>query len=255
MHAFPEHRHPELEFSFCISGTYSIAIDQKIYTLQPGDLALVGSMLSHMLPENNDSNCLAITVEVGPLFLTEYFELFSKAVFHEPVVSLSADNAQYGALVSLFSELISLLQNPTNVSELVIKGDLFKICAYILSHFVTENHTRHSLKEMQNIAKIEQALELIRNRYTEQITVEQVAAMSGYSKSNFCKIFRQITGETFHTLLNRCRVENACTLLVNTTGSVESIAQQVGFIDAKSFCRVFKAAKGISPGTFRKENV
>ena len=34
---------------------------------------------------------------------------------------------------------------------------------------------------------------------------------------------------------------------------VERIAAEVGFADAKSFCRVFKAQMGISPGAYRKQ--
>ena len=36
---------------------------------------------------------------------------------------------------------------------------------------------------------LQKALELIHSRYAEPITVEQAADITGYGKSNFCKIF------------------------------------------------------------------
>jgi len=81
--------------------------------------------------------------------------------------------------------------------------------------------------------------------------VEDAAAVTGYGKSNFCKIFKNITGETFHDALNRRRVENACFYLRETAVTVTDIAPLTGFSDAKTLCRVFKAVTGMSPGQYR----
>jgi YesN/AraC family two-component response regulator len=80
-----------------------------------------------------------------------------------------------------------------------------------------------------------------------------VAERNGYSKSNFCRVFKRITGNTFHDILNQRRVEVAGFLLVQTNLDLEEIAQQVGFLDAKCFCRVFKKYTGKTPGTYRKQ--
>ena len=65
------------------------------------------------------------------------------------------------------------------------------------------------------------------------------------------RIFKHIVGETFHSALNRRRVENACCYLGETAIPVSDIAGLVGFADAKSFCRVFKSITGKSPGQYR----
>ena len=48
-------------------------------------------------------------------------------------------------------------------------------------------------EEPNAIGVQEKALELIYYSYKEQITVEQAAELTGYSKSNFCKIFKIIS--------------------------------------------------------------
>ena len=103
--------------------------------------------------------------------------------------------------------------------------------------------------------KIDKALEMLITEYSKPLTIESVSKKCGYSKSNFCKMFKIITGNTFHNTLNTRRVEIACTLLLNTDSNIEEIALTVGFPDSKSFCRVFKKIMSESPGNYRKNRI
>ena len=78
------------------------------------------------------------------------------------------------------------------------------------------------------------------------------ADLAGYGKSNFCKIFKAITGDTFHNVLNRHRIENAYMYLSETDMTVADIGSEVGFSDTKSFCRVFKSIIGSTAGEYRR---
>ncbi|MBE5782315.1 MAG: helix-turn-helix domain-containing protein [Clostridiales bacterium] len=252
MTGFMEHRHPELELSYCTRGAYDIFIGKTLHHLKAGDLAIVGPMASHMFPTTGDHSCLALTVNAGPALLGEYFDPFTKAEIPSPVIHLSA-SSRHQPLKMLLDEIIHLRQNAADFSELTVKGNLYKAFGYILSHFVTE-HGGTNAKRLRDVAKIEQALELIHANYPEPLTIESMAAITGYGKSNFCKVFKQITGDTFHSVLNRHRLENACLLLESSALSIDDIAHQVGLTDAKTFCRIFKAAYGLSPGAYRKNH-
>ena len=89
---FREHRHPELELSYCLRGIYSICINKKVYKMDEGDLAIISSMASHEFPTNKNKDCLGLTIMVGPAFLSHYFEGFSKSVLTTPVISLKDNN-------------------------------------------------------------------------------------------------------------------------------------------------------------------
>jgi AraC-like DNA-binding protein len=105
------------------------------------------------------------------------------------------------------------------------------------------------------VKKIDIALEAIYNRYNEPLDVESISALCGYSKSNFCKIFKNVTGDTFHNALNLRRVEIACLLLRDSNDTVEDIARDTGFLDSKSFCRVFKNVTNQTAGQYRKNKI
>ena len=253
MNTFAEHRHPELELSFCVSGSYQICIDKKVYTLHPGDLAIVGPMVSHGIPENSTAICRGLTVMAGPMLLAEYYDFFTHAQWTFPVLHL-ASSPQDEPLHALLLETARLRANPDDFSDLAIKGNLYKIFGFLLSYCTAASGDKGSFKKLRNVQKIEQALELIHTRFAEPLTVDQVAALTGYGKSNFCKIFKEITGQTFHHVLNSHRLQNSLLLLENTFLSVEEIAQQVGLTDGKTFCRIFKLAYGVTPGAYRKQH-
>ena len=242
---FCEHRHPDLELSYCMEGEYTLRIGNETYLMQKGDFAVVGSMVVHAYDGRGAEN-VALNLEVGPTFLGEFFEAFSKIGFREPVLHTTSGEELY----ALLEETARLSDSDEPFSELQIKGNLYKICSHILKNFPSDER---SSRDLRGVAGIEQALAIIRTRYAEPLKLGAVAAENGYRESNFCKMFKSITGETFHASLNRRRVEVACVLLADSNDTVESIAQQVGFGDSKSFCRVFKTLVGVTPNTYRRQ--
>lgn len=251
MSGFEEHRHPELEINYCLEGSFDIRINQTLYHIEKGDLVIINSMLSHEISQSSNTNPYALIIEIGPSFLRENYNLFAEASF-TTLIRVQDTNASI--LHETLDEIADLYRNPSSFSELLIKGNLYKLCANLLINCIDLNAPAQNSIAMRNVASIEHALELIRTHYFEPITVEQVATLNGYSKSNFCKTFKSITGDTFHNILNRERITNACHLLQNTNNSIEDIAYQVGFNGAKSFCRVFKSITGLTPGTYRKSS-
>ena len=216
------------------------------YRVEAGEFAFVGSMKSHEIPEAGED--VHLIIEVGAVLLSEYFSVLSEKSPECPVFSFR-DSAP---LSSVVAETAELYRHPKEFSELFLRGNIFKICACVLEKLVSENTNSHTSKALRSVANIEKALDMIHAQYAEDLTVEQVAESCGYSKSNFCKIFKNITEDTFHGVLNKQRVKVAKSLLSETDLSVEQIAGQTGFADSKSLCRVFKQLVGESPGQYRK---
>ena len=246
---FEEHRHPEAEFIYCFDGVYSIAIDKVPYTVGKNTLALVPPMASHEILGCRESNT-KLVIEAGPSLLKRNFDVFSKTRFTSNVVTLEEGNPEHQTLKALLYETAELYKQKSQYSELMITGNIYKIFALILSQFteISESMT----KDMKAVANIDKALELISKNYADPLTVDMAAEITGYGKSNFCKIFKSIVGDTFHNVLNRKRIENAVIYLEETAMPIAEIASAVGFTDVKSFCRVFKNITGKTAGEARK---
>ncbi len=250
---FELHRHPEIELSLCMEGSYEIICENKRYSLTSGDIAVILPMACHEIPTDNGP-CKNLTVEVGYTLLGDFFEAFINCNSHCLIYSKSElqHTALYTQLLDLLMQTAVLQSSDSNFDELSIKGNLYKISALLLQMLQSPQTVDVQNRKLTDVKKIDKALEIIYNRYYEPLNIEVISDSCGYSKSNFCKIFKNITGDTFHHTLNRHRVEIACMLLREGSDPIEKIAAETGFSDTKSFCRVFKQHMGESAGNYRK---
>ena len=95
-------------------------------------------------------------------------------------------------------------------------------------------------------------LKYVEEHYVEHITIDDMAALTYYSKSHFMKFFKQHMGTGFIEYLNDYRLTMAERLLKSSDSSVLEIAEQSGFDNLSYFNRIFKRKYGISPGKARK---
>lgn len=253
-HAFELHCHPEIELSYCFRGSYNIIADDREYTLSQGDLFMVSPLVPHEMGSRVSEDCLCLTVEVGPAFLGEQFELFVSAAPTNSLIPLrqGQDDPLHRHLRELLDETAALSLEKAPFYKLLVKGNLFKISAYLLKMLSGNKPAETVSKSLADIEKIGRVINMIYNRYSEPLDLDTACALCGYSKSNFCKTFKAITGKSFHTLLNRHRIDIACLRLKESPASIEEIALRSGFSDTKNFCRVFKKNLGQTAGEYRK---
>ncbi len=247
---FENHRHPEVELYYCAEGSRTLVLDQTRRELTAGCLAVIGSMNAHEVLKNESGSCLSLVADVGPVFLAEYFDALAEAARENPILQLIPGQDDH--LLLLLHKLLQVCEREEPIAELESKGLLYQLCAALLYYFERAGQEKEENSDLRAVRKVEQALEMIYDQYHSGVTVEQAAQLCGYSKSSFCRVFKRITGHTFHQVLNRHRIEVACTLLKKTDSSIEQIAEEVGFADVKTFCRVFKTVSGVTAGQFRR---
>lgn len=254
--SFEMHRHPEVEISYCFKGKYDIIINQNKYVLHEGDLVLVTPMTPHELGKEFSTNNLRLTIEIGPALLGEQFNPFISMDANNIILSLKSEQNKpiYNELRNLLNETARTLIEKKPFYNLTIKGNIYKISADLLTLLADGSEESKTVyKSLMDIEKIGNAINVIYNRYDEPLNLDMVSALCGYSKSSFCKMFKAITGESFHSMLNRHRVEVACLKLKEHNTSIEELALSVGFADSKSFCRVFKKITGKNTSEYVKD--
>lgn len=245
---FPEHRHADFEFNYCVSGSFDIEIDGNVHSVKEGSCTFIPPMYSHKIP--CDNQCMAITLIVGVSLLNKHFGDFLKFSMMPQVYDLSCE--EYSKIKDLFFECAEMKNKNSSESELIITGNIYKILAYFLKSLSDIGNYAPSSKDFAKIKDIEKVFDLIHFNYKEPLTVEVVAKQIGYSKSSFCKTFKKYVGEGFHQTLNKYRVKCAADLLVASDLSVADISEEVGFNEPKSFCRVFKSIYSVSPWQYRR---
>ncbi|MCD6120363.1 MAG: helix-turn-helix transcriptional regulator [Spirochaetales bacterium] len=101
-------------------------------------------------------------------------------------------------------------------------------------------------------ASLSVAIEYIKSNLNKPITRDEVARMCNISPAYFSRVVKLRTGYTFTELLNRIRIDYACSLLDSTDKNVAEVGFACGFNDQSYFTKVFKRKKGISPNNYKK---
>lgn len=81
-------------------------------------------------------------------------------------------------------------------------------------------------------------------------SLEQMAVQEHVSPRTLIRHLRE-EGTTYQDLLDGVREELACWMLVNTSLSVEAIAERLGYQDTSNFSRTFRRWLGVTPRDFR----
>ena len=88
--------------------------------------------------------------------------------------------------------------------------------------------------------------------YMEKLTAEQIAEASRVSSSHLFRVFRKETGLTPYGYLMNVRMEHAMQMLLNTSYTVEEIAEHCSFCSSANFIRAFRQNTGVTPYNYRK---
>ena len=243
------HRHVAIELIYVIEGELGITLDGKSHTVCKGELIFIGSRLSHAVTAHSEDTVFLL-IEFGPTFTYNRFDRISSLAPSKPVLNIDT-YPQMETILPLILEIIEERRTPTEESEMVVVGDISKAAAYLCRTFAQkENADPKTVTPGKRRMSAEQVLDFITYHFMEELTVNEVAERMGYSVCSFCRIVKKEFGKSFHVILNEARIKKACSLLYDTNLPIYQIAHEVGFSDAKSFCRVFKSIKGCPPSAY-----
>src|SRR5262249_18667358 len=99
---------------------------------------------------------------------------------------------------------------------------------------------------------LKQAEELIRARFAEPLTLNEIAAAINRHPVSLARQFRRYHGCTIGDYIRRLRLENAKRHLTATDESLVMIALACGFSGQSRFCTFFKRATALSPKQYRE---
>jgi transcriptional regulator GlxA family with amidase domain len=93
----------------------------------------------------------------------------------------------------------------------------------------------------------------IESRYSEPISVDQIASQAHMSKRNFIRRFKVATGNTPIEYIQRVKIEAAKKALEGSGGDVNSVMYDAGYNDVKTFRKVFRQVTGMTPQDYRRK--
>lgn len=104
------------------------------------------------------------------------------------------------------------------------------------------------------VERIRQAFDTPDQFCSSDFSLEKLAVKVGSNVRYVSQVINESIGTNFNTLLNSCRVREACRRLSDTATygnmTLEAVAQSVGFKSHSHFCRIFKGVTGLTPSGY-----
>lgn len=141
-------------------------------------------------------------------------------------------------------------------AEMVDKPDFYSMKLDLdISNILIGHCRRYSQPEQEQPEEhIRFARNYIDEHSNENIGLEQLASMSGYSYHRFRHLFKLRYGQSPMKYLLDKRLSQARELLARSDLPIATIAQRCGFSTAAQFCTLFKRELGETPGRYRSRD-
>lgn len=105
--------------------------------------------------------------------------------------------------------------------------------------------------EIPTNISVQKSVDYIGGHYTEDLSMNEVAAKFNFSPAYFSRLFKKETGHSFVSYLTLVRILRSIKLLRQTDQSIEQIGMEIGFNTPNYFSATFKKEIGLTPSQYR----
>ena len=260
------HRNEGVEFVYIESGRTGFGVDERTYSLRPGDLTITRPWQRHRLGLPNVEACrmMWLILDVGMrrphqswrwprwLILTPAErERLTTMLRHNEQPVWRADATIAGCFAKI-ARLTAPEAQPFDRTRmaLAINELLLSICEML-------DHRDISLDESLTTTRrsVELFLAELPRHVEEPWTVDTMALQCGLKRTRFTSYCRQLTNMSPTQYLAHCRVEEAARLLrAQPTMTVTDIALACGFNTSQYFATTFRQLKRQTPREWREQS-
>ena len=224
------HFHAGIELVYMLKGKLDATINGQNMVLEENQLLVVNCYTVHRFFSTDSET---ITSVIPLVAVPSMQKLLTTNRFRHNIVT---DDSEH----NLASLMRLLAAHPGN--EFMQKGICYTILGYLIDLITIEPLA--SSEQADLICKI---LNYLNDNFTQQITVDQLSAKFGYSRSRFSHMFKSTIGYSLPQYLNILRCRSIAESLVSTDTPVVELAINAGFNNTHSFYSAFKSCYNMTP--------
>lgn len=253
---YPAHWHTNPEIIMPTENIYTVECYNQIITLREGDIVLICPGCIHTLYAPEKGRRIIFQADINPLRFMKEIETLVTII--SPLIVITPEDfpSIYDKVKSLLLEIKNeYLSSYTSFSEVSIYSKTLEIITLIgrsraAAGMETTSPDAPRMQE-EYIEKFIEICNYISAHCSDELNLEAVASMSGFSKFYFSRLFKQFTNVSFYKYVNQKRIEKAAEMLTEPNISITNVALSCGFESLSSFIRMFKIVKGCTPTEFR----
>ncbi len=255
---YPLHWHNEVELILLLSGSLKLKFhndSSAVVNCMPGDIILIAPGTLHEYISNSaGGEKLILLFDLANYSQVSALVPLIKTLPPYTHISQNAYPVEVARLHNYFWEIDRLYGQRDEFQQISVYSLVSLILAQIGSMHLSDYNTDAISADPQrkNINKLIEVTNYIDSHRSDDLTVEQLAALAGFSKFHFERLFKSYMGISCYQYITKRRVLMAQELLGDTDLSVMDIALQSGFFSLSTFNRVFKEMNKCSPTEYRK---
>ncbi len=236
------HYHGLYEIYFLLEGNCTYIIDNKVYTVQAGDIVIIpDGIIHHTKYDNIEHTRILINCNKNYIPETLLDTVFTKNyLYRNPFVT---DEVK---------KIFGKIEQEYKLKD-ILSDEIIVCHTHSLFYFLARNADSCIPVDDGNKV-IEQAVAYIKENFSSDISLSALAKRFSVSSEHFSRMFKKETGLGFSKYLNSLRLQHAEQLLrTDDKQNITQIAECCGFEDSNYFSKKFKEAYGISPKKVQKK--
>ncbi|MCR5249288.1 MAG: helix-turn-helix domain-containing protein [Lachnospiraceae bacterium] len=253
--------HEAMELDLMRSGSATITVGDESFTLDKGGAVWINSERLHSIRPAGDGECVILSVLFRPAYLFENEDSFLATKYLAPLTA--ADSLPYIRLerrdpygrraLECVDSILEANLNKAYGYELETKSMLCALWLQLLEKSTQSPKT--AARSLTDEQRVKEAIEFIREHFSEQIRLEDIADSIHVSKSECCRAFKRCTGEPPFDHLLIYRVFEAARRMQRSdpvADSMQRLSAEVGFNNVSYFNRIFRKFMGLTPTKYRE---
>lgn len=250
---YPPHWHTPFEVIMPVKNGYTVVVGEQHYELREGDILLICPGIVHELFAPESGERIIFQPSLSQIQIRELDLLISLL---RPAVLITKE--EFPDFHPVAQKLMLEIKEEYFLCEPYYETAIYSRFMRILVDIGRlHGALKHPVSDASNsrqkdyLDKFLYITNYINEHFAEDLSLEQVADLAGFSKYHFTRLFKQYTDTSFYKYLNQKRIDYAKTLLLDPDLPVIDVALQCGFSSLSAFLRMFKQLNKCTPTEFR----
>lgn len=239
-----KHWHRSVEIFAVKDGSLNFFLNEKKYHLQAGDFVLVNSNEVHSIYAPDPNETIVLQIPLGSFagyYTEEQFIWFSH--------SEKSDDER---VFSLLNEMYEWNTECRMGYELQMLSCFYQLEYLLVTRYRKLEVHEELLKNTKQLKRLGVITGYLKEHYTEDISLEKLAGIFGYSPSYLSRMFQKYAKINYKDYLQSVRFEHAVKELEETEHQIGDIALNHGFPNSKAFSNLMRKKYGYLPNEYRK---
>ena len=227
-----------IELLYVLEGTLRAVCGEEVVTARAGDLVIVPPNALHAVCADGAPavyHCLIVDKS-----FSDGLKLYLSGMRFRPCAASPEAGELFGRIAAEVTEKRALY-------KLSVRSYVMALLVFLCRDCRVAGEEELPGRGTHKIEMVKTVIEYLRLHFGEDLSIEDLCGVVGFSKYYLCHAFRQITGSTVVDYLNSLRCSHALQLLSSGEYTVGECAEKCGFHNLSYFAKVYRRYRGCSP--------